>query len=206
MQECTTLNLKKSFFHNNMCHSMLNHSYLKATETPLAILVWMPRGFDLFPFRISFPFFLFWPLFRILNLKVSCSVGSNCIPPEEQDLLEETITLLPELSIVSSNGKEEVKWQNRLHHPKHSSGYGSVIFISLICWTFTIYFVGWKVYCHVPPIGISIPVYPDRVSEVRNRRDNDYLTRLRWKIFKQKVHIESWIPIFLIENVLIYSF
>lgn len=33
----------------------------------------------------------------------------------------------------------------------------------------------------LPPIRISIPVNPERVSEVRNSRDGEYLTRSRWK-------------------------
>lgn len=33
----------------------------------------------------------------------------------------------------------------------------------------------------LPPIRLSIPVHPDRVEQVRNVKDNDYLTQFRWK-------------------------
>nr|CAH0100202.1 unnamed protein product [Daphnia galeata] len=119
------------------------------------------------------------------NLKVSCSVGSNCIQPEEPDLLKEAMTLAnsvpPELSIVS-NGKEEVEWQTRLQHPKHIELWRR---LSYRHWPdlldiYNISLAG-KCIAMLPPIRISIPVNPERVSEVRNSRDNEYLARLRWK-------------------------
>ena len=33
----------------------------------------------------------------------------------------------------------------------------------------------------LPPIRLSIPVHPDRLANIRNNRDGEYLSRLRWK-------------------------
>ncbi|XP_046440155.1 sterol regulatory element-binding protein cleavage-activating protein-like [Daphnia pulex] len=120
------------------------------------------------------------------NLKVSCSAGSNCIEPEEPDLLKESTILAnsaaPELSVTSSSGKEVIDWQNRLQHPKNVELWRR---LSYRHWPdlldiYNISLAG-KCIAMLPPIRISIPVNPERVSEVRNSRDGEYLTRSRWK-------------------------
>lgn len=120
------------------------------------------------------------------NLKVSCSAGSNCIEPEEPDLLKESTILAnsapPEISVTSSSGKEVIDWQNRLQNPKNVELWRR---LSYRHWPdlldiYNISLAG-KCIAMLPPIRISIPVNPERVSEVRNSRDGEYLTRSRWK-------------------------
>ena len=122
------------------------------------------------------------------NVKVSCSAGSNCAhPPEETLFAKEAV---PSNSAAGSEAssptttmsKDEIDWQSRLLHPKHVELWRR---LSYRHWPdlldiYNISLAG-KCIAMLPPIRLSVLVHPDRLTEVRNSRDGEYLTRSRWK-------------------------
>lgn len=119
------------------------------------------------------------------SVKVSCSAGSNCVRSGEPDVTKETATprAASEYATVSpSTGKEEIDWQSRLQHPKNVDLWRR---LSYRHWPdlldiYNISLAG-KCIAILPSIRLSIPVDPERLSEVRNSRDGEYLSRSRWK-------------------------
>lgn len=118
------------------------------------------------------------------NPKVSCSVGANCVQPEELAVPKESAPAKPEASDHSSATREtnEIDWQSRLQHPKNVDLWRR---LSHRHWPdlleiYNISLAG-KCIAMLPPIRLSISVHPDRLAEVRNSRDGEYLTRSRWK-------------------------
>lgn len=113
--------------------------------------------------------------------KVSCSAGSNCIHPEEMNPSKDA----SEASSSSSlNARDAIEhdWLSRLQHPKNVELWRR---LSYRHWPdlldiYNISLAG-KCIAMLPPIRLSIPVRPERLAEVRNSRDGEYLSRSRWK-------------------------
>lgn len=121
------------------------------------------------------------------NLKVSCSAGTNCVQSEEPALPKEYLAnsvkseASGSLPLAVKDGNE-MEWLNRLQHPKNVDLWRR---LSYRHWPdlldiYNISLAG-KCIAMLPPIRLSISVHPDRLAEVRNSRDGEYLSRSRWK-------------------------
>lgn len=110
--------------------------------------------------------------------KGSCSEGANCAVP---GVVEEALNRSHQ-EAQAQKDHPDVDSLSRLQHPKNFEFWRR---LSHRHWPDLLamynYSLAGNCIAILPPIRLSVPVQPDRLQEVRNKADADYLSRSRWK-------------------------